>query len=361
MSRLSLRLSFVAALCLLPPTASASVAPEAIATFSAVAYDPATGEVGVAVQSRFFAVGSVVPSCLAGIGGVASQAFGQPTYGPRGLKLLQEGYTPDEVLQVLLLNDANADQRQLGIVSARDKGDAATYTGRECLNWAGGRTGVAPDGVVYSVQGNILTGADVIEAMAAAMEDRASVGASLLSENEQKALAVPGLAGRLLGALLAGQSRGGDSRGMQSAALKVSQADAGYGGYNDVKYDLRVDDAVDPFEELARILNLAYPIALTNEAYRVLYAGDYGRAERAFRNLINVEPASANHHYNLACALSLGGRPAEALEELRIALRIDPKMASAAVGDPDLKAVRALPEGAALLSIPPDLPSSSMP
>jgi uncharacterized Ntn-hydrolase superfamily protein len=358
------RLILVLGLAVTVSTASvawAAAAPETIATFSAVAYDPSTGEVGVAVQSRFFGVGSVVPWCMAGLGAVATQAFGQPTYGWRGLTLLSDGYTPSEALHILLLNDDKAQQRQLGIVGVAGSGSAVTYTGAECLNWAGGRTGVAPDGVVYAVQGNILASEDVVAAMAAAMEDPAGIGAGLLSENQQLALKVPGLAGRLLGALLAGQARGGDSRGMQSSALKVSQADAGYGGYSDVKYDLRVDDAADPFEELARLLNLAYPIALTNEAYRVLYLGDTARAEVVFRQLIAVEPESANHHYNLACTLSLAGRPAEALDELREALRLDPKMASAAVADPDLEAVRQLPEGAALLNMPPDLPPAGTP
>src|SRR5438477_3714096 len=111
------------------PLAARAAQPETIATFSVAAYDPSTGEVGVAVQSRFFAVGSVVPWCQAGVGAVATQAFGQPTYGARGLALLAQGYSPDQALQVLLLNDPMAEQRQLGIVSAAGKGDAATYTG----------------------------------------------------------------------------------------------------------------------------------------------------------------------------------------------------------------------------------------
>lgn len=322
--------------------------PETISTFSVVAYDPSTGEVGVAVQSRFFAVGSVVPWCKAGVGAVATQAFGQTTYGARGLALLEQGYTPDEALQVLLLNDEQADQRQVGIVGARGKGFAATYTGSECLDWAGGRTGVALDGVVYSVQGNILTGEAVIDAMAGAFENPASLDRSALTTQQERAVLVPGLAGRLLAALLGGQHMGGDSRGMQSAALKVSQEGAGYGGYNDVKYDLRVDDAIDPFEELARLVNLAYPIALTNEAYRVLYTGDHAQATGLFQRLVAVEPENANHHYNLACALSLAGDAAAALAELRQALDLDLKMLSPAKEDQDLRAVREMPEAADL-------------
>jgi uncharacterized Ntn-hydrolase superfamily protein len=350
--RLILSLALSAALFLpgLTPTpAAAAVAPETIATFSVVAYDPATGEVGVAVQSRFFAVGTVVPWAQSGVGAVASQAFGQPTYGPRGLALMAQGYTPDEALQVLLLNDPLADQRQLGMVRAVGKGDAATYTGELCMNWAGGRTGVTPEGIVYSVQGNILTGQDVVDAMAAAIENPASLDEAALTGTERQALSMPGLPARLLAALLGGQSRGGDSRGMQSSALKVAQAGAGYGGYNDVKYDLRVDDARDPFDELARLLNLAYPIALTNEAYNVLNAGDPSQAEPLFRRLVALKPDDASNHYNLACALSREGKAREGLAELKQALALDPKMLKAALADTDLVNVRALPEAVDVL------------
>jgi uncharacterized Ntn-hydrolase superfamily protein len=329
--------------------ARAAVAPKTIATFSVVAYDPATGETGVAVQSRFFAVGTVVPWARAGVGAVASQAFGQPMYGPRGLDLMAQGYTPDEALQVLLLNDDMAEQRQLGVVRAVGKGDAATYTGSQCMDWAGGTTGVAPDGVVYSVQGNILTGADVVQAMAAAMDNPAALDASKLTAAERQAIAVPGLAGRMLTALLAGEALGGDSRGMESSALKVAQAGAGYGGYDDVKYDLRVDDAPDPFNELARLLNLAYPIALTNEAYNVLNSGDPSQAEPLFRRLLALKPDDANSHYNLACALSREGKAEEGLAELKTALELDPKLRQSAQADTDLVNVRALPAAAALL------------
>jgi uncharacterized Ntn-hydrolase superfamily protein len=217
------------------------------------------------------------------------------------------------------------------------------------MDWAGGLTGAAPDGTLYAVQGNILASEDVVRQMALGFENPDSLDPVRLSEQQGKGVRTPGLAGRLLAALLAGQAAGGDSRGIQSAALKVSQKDAGYGGYTDVKYDLRVDDAVDPFEELARLVNLAYPVALTNEAYRVLYAGDHAHATELFSQLIVVEPENASHHYNLACALSLGGDAAGALGALRKALALDPNLRSAARDDQDLAAVRALSEAAALL------------
>jgi uncharacterized Ntn-hydrolase superfamily protein len=309
-----------------------------IATFSVVAYDPATGEVGVAVQSRFFAVGSVVPWAQAGVGAVASQAYGNPAYGPRGLRSMQSGAVPEDAIRTVLRGDKDAKRRQIGMVSVAHE-RAATHTGEECMTWAGGRTGVAPDGVAYAVQGNILAGEDVVDQMAAAMEDPNNVP-QLLSANESAALATRDLAGRMLGALLAGEAAGGDSRGMQSAALKVCQKDAGYGGYDDVKYDLRVDDAPDPFDELARLLNLARPIALTNEGYLKLYAGQHEEAQRVFETLIELQPEEASHHYNLACALSLGGKLDEAMAELKLALAKDEKLRQAAGQDPDLEALR---------------------
>jgi len=319
------------------PSPASAHHPPTVATFSVAAYNPATGEVGVAVQSRFFAVGSVVPWARAGVGAVASQAYGNPTYGPRILDLLSAGVPPADAVRAVLRDDKDAARRQIGAVSAR--GEAHSYTGDGCMAWAGGRTGTAPDGVVYSVQGNILAGEAVVNAMAAAMDDPAKMP-DKLTNNENQALAITDFAGRLLHALLAGEAAGGDSRGMQSAALLVCQAGMGYGGYNDVKYDLRVDDATDPFDELARLLNLARPFAMTNEAYLKLYAGDHAAAIALFTTLIELQPDEASHYYNLACALSLAGKLDEALTELRVALTRDEKLRQAALEDPDLAALR---------------------
>jgi uncharacterized Ntn-hydrolase superfamily protein len=247
------------------------------------------------------------------------------------------GESAAEAIRSVLRGDKDAARRQIGMVSVAD-GRAATYTGTECMAWAGGKSGVAPDGVVYAVQGNILSGEDVVNAMALAVENPQHVPQSL-TEHERIALSTPDLAGRMLGALLAGEAAGGDSRGMQSAALKVCQKDAGYGGYNDVKYDLRVDDAVNPFDELARILNLARPIALANEGYLKLYAGDRAAAEQIFEQLVQLQPDEASHHYNLACAYSLDGKLDAALAELKLALAKDGKLRQSAGQDPDLKAL----------------------
>ena len=203
-----------------------------VATFSIVACDPATGELGVAVQSKFVAVGAVVPYAKAGIGAVATQALANTTYGPDGLKLLSEGKSPAEVITLLTGADPAKSQRQVGIIDS--KGASVTFTGDRCIGWAGGIAGKN-----YAVQGNILTGEEVVKAMAKAFEQ---------SKGE--------FAQRLIDALRAGQAAGGDKRGRQSAALLVVQEGAGYSGLNDRKRDLRVDDHPQPIEELQRIYEL---------------------------------------------------------------------------------------------------------
>jgi uncharacterized Ntn-hydrolase superfamily protein len=200
-------------------------------TFSIVAFDRATSSWGVAVASKFLAVGALVPWGRAGIGAIATQALANLGYGPRGLSLLESGMSASDVVRSLTDADEGRAQRQLGVVDA--SGSAATYTGAECNPWAGGRTG---DG--FAVQGNILTGAEVVDAMAAAWD-----------------AAVP-FAERLLGCLSAGDRAGGDSRGRQGAALRVWRAGAAYGGELDIAIDLRVDDHPDPVPELGRLLDL---------------------------------------------------------------------------------------------------------
>lgn len=206
--------------------------PPLVATFSIVACDPQTGEWGVAVQSRVLAVGALVPFARAGVGAIATQAYCNTTYGPRGLELLAEGRTAEEVVAALIADDPDRAQRQVAVVDAQ--GRVAHHTGSECFAWAGAKAGTH-----YSCQGNILTGQDVVEAMGQAFE---------ATEGE--------LADRLMAALAAGQEAGGDRRGQQSAALLVVQKDAGYGGFDDRKYDLRVDDHETPIAELQRILKL---------------------------------------------------------------------------------------------------------
>jgi uncharacterized Ntn-hydrolase superfamily protein len=231
------------------------------------------------------------------------------------------------------------------------QGEAITYSGEKCLDWAGGRVGITPDGVYYCVQGNILTGADVVDAMAEAMEGfgthkttYAATGYGRYdwdsNKDVGKAVSTFDFAGRLLYAMVEGQDKGGDSRGMQSAALLVCQAGAGYGGYSDVKYDLRVDDAENPFTELARLLNLARPIVMGTEAYNLLNSGDMEGAVALFTRIVAITPDDAYAHYNLACGYARLGRTKDALRELAEALGLDPRLRTAALGDTDLTSLR---------------------
>jgi uncharacterized Ntn-hydrolase superfamily protein len=203
-----------------------------ISTYSIVACDLDAGQWGVAVQSKFLAVGSVVPSAEPHVGAVATQAYANPRYGSDGLALLRQGLSAEEVVKRLTEADEGRDQRQLGVVDAA--GRSGTFTGSECHDWAGGRTGPA-----YAAQGNILVSGETVDALAETFE--ASDGS--LSE-------------RLLASLAAAQAAGGDSRGQQSAALLVVERDGGYAGLSDVLVDLRVDDHETPIEELRRIYGL---------------------------------------------------------------------------------------------------------
>lgn len=202
-------------------------------TFSIVGFDPVTGDVGVAVASKFPAVGAVVPWLEAGVGGVATQSFVNARYGPDGLDLLRRGEAPTTAADLLTAADDQREIRQLGMVDCQ--GGAATFTGDECLDWAGGVVGTG-----VAIQGNILAGPQVVAAMEEAW--LATVGALLVD--------------RLMAALLAGDRAGGDRRGRQSASVHVKRKGAGYGGATDQLVDLRVDDHVDPVPELQRLIDI---------------------------------------------------------------------------------------------------------
>jgi uncharacterized Ntn-hydrolase superfamily protein len=201
-------------------------------TFSIAAFDRSANELGVAVQSKFLAVGSAVPWVTGGVGAIATQAWANTTYGPRGLNLLEAGHDPSTVIEMLIAGDEQRDQRQVGIVDA--KGRSATFTGKGCMDWAGGITQPG-----FAAQGNILAGPAVVRDMADMFVRTKGC-----------------LADRLIAALRAAQAAGGDRRGKQSAALYIAKPAGGYGGFNDRYIDLRVDDHPDPIEELARILEL---------------------------------------------------------------------------------------------------------
>ena len=210
-------------------------------TFSIVAWDPDSPsgpEWGVGVASKFLAVGSVVPFARAGAGAIATQAFANLAYGIEGIEMLARGKGAVEVVTELVDADDDRAQRQLGVVAA--DGSSAAYTGGECFAWAGDRQGAG-----YTCQGNILSGSEVVDDMAAAFEDADGT-----------------LVRRLVSALDAGDRAGGDRRGRQSAAVLVVREGAGYGGATDVAVDLRVDDHRDPVAALRRLLDaheLLYP------------------------------------------------------------------------------------------------------
>lgn len=201
-----------------------------VATFSIVAFDPETGDLGVAVQSKFFGVGAVVPYVRADVGAIATQALANPEYGPQGLDLMDDGMAAPAVVERITAADAGRDRRQVGVVDA--EGRAAAYTGKRTFAWAGHRVGEN-----YCCQGNILAGKKVVDAMAETFETARGP-----------------LAERLVEALRAGQAAGGDKRGRQSAALVVARRGGGFIGGNDRYLDVRVDDHPTPIEELARLL-----------------------------------------------------------------------------------------------------------
>jgi uncharacterized Ntn-hydrolase superfamily protein len=204
-----------------------------VATYSIAACDPGAGHWGVATQSKFLAVGSVVPWAEPHVGAIATQAYANPRYGSEGLALLRDGLAAEEVVERLTAADEGRDHRQLGVVDAQ--GRAATYTGKECLDWAGGRTGPC-----YAAQGNILVSAETVDAIAESFESSSGKP----------------LAERLLDALDAGQAAGGDRRGQQSAALLVVEKDGGYAKLSDTIVDLRVEDHERPLDELRRLYGL---------------------------------------------------------------------------------------------------------
>jgi uncharacterized Ntn-hydrolase superfamily protein len=291
------------------------------ATFSIVAADPATGEVGVAVASKFFAVGAVVPYAKAGVGAAATQALANVTYGPRSLELLERGLSADEVVRVLTRGDDDRDRRQLGVVAAN--GESATFTGGKANAWAGGRRGPG-----YAVQGNILAGEEVVTAM-----EKAFV------ESKGKRLAE-----RLYLALAAGEAKGGDSRGKQSASLLVAREKAGFLGLSDRAVDIRVDDHAEPFAELGRLLGIALIMddwqAMSKAFGEKRYAAALAPMERAVATAEKHPSMLPGALYDLACVRVALGDLAGGRRALARALDLDPRLRKQAEVDPDLAPLR---------------------
>ncbi len=280
-----------------------------VATFSIVARDEATGDFGVAVQSKFFNVGAVCPWARAEAGAITTQAFANYSYGPEGLKLLEQGLTAQQVLEKLTAGDVMRDRRQLAVIDA--KGNVAAWTGPKCNRWAGHRTGKN-----YSVQGNILAGEEVVQGMERAFLESKGTFAE-----------------RLVAALEGGQQAGGDSRGKQSAAIVVVRKGALFG--SDRYIDLRVDDHPEPIQELGRL------VAHYQVLQATMRAADVGQKD-PFAAIVELEAALKKYdpddgaHYTLARLYLRAKNRERALSQLRRALELNPRLAKAAASDPEL-------------------------
>jgi uncharacterized Ntn-hydrolase superfamily protein len=284
------------------------------ATFSIVAVDRDAGEVGCAVQSKYFAVGAVVPWAKAGVGAVATQAAGVAAYGPAVLALLESGADPTAALAQALADDEQRETRQLGVVGA--DGRAAAHTGSECNEWASDETG---DG--FAVQGNILAGPAVTAEMARAFRETGGT-----------------LAERLVAALEAGQAAGGDKRGQQSAAIVVERLGARHEGREGVDRvcDLRVDDHPEPIVELRRLLGIHLRWEVLRRASGSHAPGRYDEGIRILAEGLERLGEDATVLYDLACYEALAGRREDALTHLRRSLELEPSYREMAAGDGDL-------------------------
>jgi uncharacterized Ntn-hydrolase superfamily protein len=297
------------------------------ATFSICALDAAAGEVGCAVQSRYFSVGSVVPWAKAGVGAVATQAAGVAAYGPRVLGLLEEGLSPEEAVAAALAADDARETRQLGAVAT--DGRSASHTGTECLSWAGHRTGEG-----YAVQGNILAGEAVVTEMERAFLE---TGGSL--------------AERMVSALEAGQAAGGDSRGQQSSAIVVERVGAASESREglDRVCELRVEDHPEPIAELRRLLGIQLVWDALRRATAFHQPGRYAEGAAALSEALALHGEDAVLLYDLACFECLAGETAAALEHARRSLELDPGLRAGMAADPDLAALAGDPQFQALV------------
>jgi uncharacterized Ntn-hydrolase superfamily protein len=276
--------------------------PRVVSTFSIVARDPATGQMGIAVASRYFSVGSVVPWAEADVGAVATQADVNVGYGPKALALLRQGLTAPEVADRLLTEDTfpGKDGRQFAIVDA--KGNVVTYTGPHAPNWAGGQKGAT-----WAAQGNILAGPQVPEAMGKAFE---------ATKGE--------LAEKLFAALKAGDAAGGDKRGHQSASMLIVCKQCGRNTNNDRYLYINVDDNPDPFRELRRLLDTALAYNYGDVAYRLLEAKKVPQARAAAETEVRYSPNNSDSHLDLGFMSYLAGDKAAALAEFQKAKALDP-------------------------------------
>ena len=319
------------------PAAAPDRAPDPwFSTFSIIAFDPATGELGVGVQSRAFAAGAAVPFAKPGVGAVATQASANRSYGPKAIALLEQGLSPAEVVKRITDEDPGRDTRQVGVIDA--KGRSAVYTGKHVIDrnadpadvvhfgaWAGHVTGRT-----FSVQGNTLASEAVVKAMADAYER----GAGSMAE-------------RLMSALDAGQSKGGDIRGMQSAGiLVVRPLPANSESTVERIVDIRVDDATNPFVELRRLLNitLGVPAKLTEHAAQLAKGGQFADAIAEQQKAIAITPNNEQMHYALAQRFAEAGEAQKALTSLAEAVRRQPYLKKRAANDPLFAKMKELAE-----------------
>jgi uncharacterized Ntn-hydrolase superfamily protein len=266
-----------------------------VATYSIVACDLPAGQWGVAVQSKFLAVGSVVPWAEPQVGAIATQSYANPRYGPDGLALLRDGRTAEEVVQALTSADEGRDERQVGVVDSA--GRAATFTGSACHDWAGGRTGDC-----YSAQGNILVSEATVDALAVTFEANAHLE----------------LGQRMIECLAAAQAAGGDRRGQQSASLLIVEKDAGYAKLSDTVIDLRVDDHERPIAELGRLFSLH------EELFGATPTEDWLEVDDALAAELRTRLERLGHDGNLEQAFADWAGAANLEERIDGVTRIDP-------------------------------------
>ena len=321
-----------------PRTHSAGDGPDPwFGTFSIIAFDPATNEFGVGVQSRAFGAGAAVPYAKAGVGAVATQASANRMYGPKAIALLEQGLSPAEVVKRITDEDPGRDTRQVGVIDA--KGRSAVYTGKRVIDrnsdpkdlvHLGGYAGHVT-GENFSVQGNTLASRAVVEAMAAAYRN----GKGTMAE-------------RLMDALDAGQSKGGDMRGMQSAGLLVVRPIAPNSDSTVERVvDVRVDDSPEPFKELRRLLNMTIgvPQRLLTSAADLSKAGKHSEAVAEAKKALDINPRNEQAMYALAKIYAASGDTKSALAQLSMAISRQPKQWKfEAANDAAFEKLRALPE-----------------
>ena len=278
------------------------IAHNTVSTFSIVARDPATGQMGIAVASRYFSVGSVVPWAEAEIGAVATQADVNVGYGPKALALLRQGLTAQQVADKLLAEDTfpGKDGRQFAVVDA--KGNIVTYTAPNAPKWAGGQKGTN-----WAAQGNILVGPQVPEAMGKAFE---------ATKGE--------LAEKLFAALKAGDAAGGDKRGHQSASMLIVCKQCGRNTNNDRYLYINADDSADPFAELRRLLDTALAYNYGDNAYKLLEVKKISEARQAAESAVRYSPNNSDSHLDLGFLDYLAGDKVSALREFQASRKLDP-------------------------------------